>query len=149
MVYICLLLYIDMFELSLCGMFVIFFFKQKTADEMRISDWSSDVCSSDLHQQREQCEQLLTVHGLAQHRPEPRAQHAGDSERRGATPLHVALAGMVVQADKCVGRNRKRAGSERYMWVAHPHPVDHEPPRENGAPATDKPEREAHNATGN
>src|SRR3546814_9280323 len=26
-----------------------FFFKQKTADEMRISDWSSDVCSSDLH----------------------------------------------------------------------------------------------------
>src|SRR3546814_11019147 len=33
----------------------IFFFKQKTAYEMRISDWSSDVCSSDLfpnHQSR-------------------------------------------------------------------------------------------------
>src|SRR3546814_3990834 len=29
---------------------VIFFFKQKTAYEMRISDWSSDVCSSDLLQ---------------------------------------------------------------------------------------------------
>src|SRR3546814_1106195 len=29
-------------------MFVFFFFKQKTAYEMRISDWSSDVCSSDL-----------------------------------------------------------------------------------------------------
>src|SRR3546814_7891685 len=28
--------------------FWIFFFKQKTAYEMRISDWSSDVCSSDL-----------------------------------------------------------------------------------------------------
>src|SRR3546814_5338693 len=28
--------------------FSIFFFKQKTAYEMRISDWSSDVCSSDL-----------------------------------------------------------------------------------------------------
>src|SRR3546814_11098810 len=27
---------------------MIFFFKQKTAYEMRISDWSSDVCSSDL-----------------------------------------------------------------------------------------------------
>src|SRR3546814_9133843 len=27
----------------------IFFFKQKTAYEMRISDWSSDVCSSDLY----------------------------------------------------------------------------------------------------
>src|SRR3546814_9892265 len=29
-----------------------FFFKQKTAYEMRISDWSSDVCSSDLHQRQ-------------------------------------------------------------------------------------------------
>src|SRR3546814_7812794 len=29
-------------------MLIIFFFKQKTAYEMRISDWSSDVCSSDL-----------------------------------------------------------------------------------------------------
>src|SRR3546814_7512547 len=29
-------------------MFVFIFFKQKTAYEMRISDWSSDVCSSDL-----------------------------------------------------------------------------------------------------
>src|SRR3546814_9973340 len=28
---------------------VVFFFKQKTAYEMRISDWSSDVCSSDLN----------------------------------------------------------------------------------------------------
>src|SRR3546814_10616649 len=27
---------------------LVFFFKQKTAYEMRISDWSSDVCSSDL-----------------------------------------------------------------------------------------------------
>src|SRR3546814_2169045 len=32
-----------------CGIMVFFFFfKQKTAYEMRISDWSSDVCSSDL-----------------------------------------------------------------------------------------------------
>src|SRR3546814_3919866 len=29
----------------MCG---VFFFKQKTAYELRISDWSSDVCSSDL-----------------------------------------------------------------------------------------------------
>src|SRR3546814_8489057 len=28
---------------------LIFYIKQKTAYEMRISDWSSDVCSSDLH----------------------------------------------------------------------------------------------------
>src|SRR3546814_2831028 len=31
-----------------CIFVFIFFFKQKTAYEMRISDWSSDVCSSDL-----------------------------------------------------------------------------------------------------
>src|SRR3546814_9251631 len=30
------------------GALFLFFFKQKTAYEMRISDWSSDVCSSDL-----------------------------------------------------------------------------------------------------
>src|SRR3546814_6563528 len=30
------------------SLFVFFFFKQKTAYEIRISDWSSDVCSSDL-----------------------------------------------------------------------------------------------------
>src|SRR3546814_3917530 len=34
---------------SLC---IFFFFKQKTAYEMRISDWSSDVCSSDLAEDR-------------------------------------------------------------------------------------------------
>src|SRR3546814_5564396 len=32
--------------------YCIFFFKQKTAYEMRISDWSSDVCSSDLERYR-------------------------------------------------------------------------------------------------
>src|SRR3546814_1835288 len=30
------------------SLFLFYFFKQKTAYEMRISDWSSDVCSSDL-----------------------------------------------------------------------------------------------------
>src|SRR3546814_6361827 len=34
-----------------------FFFKQKTAYEMRISDWSSDVCSSD----------LVEIHGQHEH----------------------------------------------------------------------------------
>src|SRR3546814_1300911 len=36
-----------MFYAAVLCMFI-FFFKQKTAYEMRISDWSSDVCSSDL-----------------------------------------------------------------------------------------------------
>src|SRR3546814_19165519 len=34
--------------MRLCVWSCFFFFKQKTAYEMRISDWSSDVCSSDL-----------------------------------------------------------------------------------------------------
>src|SRR3546814_6644080 len=33
-----------------CVILLFFFFKQKTAYEMRISDWSSDVCSSDLEE---------------------------------------------------------------------------------------------------
>src|SRR3546814_2428207 len=37
-----------MFFCVVCSLLVFFFFKQKTAYEMRISDWSSDVCSSDL-----------------------------------------------------------------------------------------------------
>src|SRR3546814_13514604 len=36
------------YHYSIGFMFLFFFFKQKTAYEMRISDWSSDVCSSDL-----------------------------------------------------------------------------------------------------
>src|SRR3546814_5880516 len=37
-----------MFGFYLCGCLWFFFFKQKTAYELRISDWSSDVFSSDL-----------------------------------------------------------------------------------------------------
>src|SRR3546814_9768008 len=40
-----------------------FFFKQKTAYEMRISDWSSDVCSSDL---REKLQQELYITRIAE-----------------------------------------------------------------------------------
>src|SRR3546814_2586862 len=39
------------FLLSFC-LLLFFFFKQKTAYDWRISDWSSDVCSSDLREQR-------------------------------------------------------------------------------------------------
>src|SRR3546814_3834972 len=54
---------------EMCFFFVydFFFFKQKTAYEMRISDWSSDVCSSDLvfSQQRKR----LGIQATAQMRP--------------------------------------------------------------------------------
>src|SRR3546814_3124682 len=39
------------------------FFKQKTAYEMRISDWSSDVCSSDLLVSAGMFNQVFTLHG--------------------------------------------------------------------------------------
>src|SRR3546814_10666675 len=59
----------------------LFFFKQKTAYEMRISDWSSDVCSSDL-----QLRHGLTRSGDA----EDRLELAGgnDNSRRGDETRH-------------------------------------------------------------
>src|SRR3546814_131034 len=41
-----------------------FFFKQKTAYEMRISDWSSDVCSSDLPGEDGSVQGMLDLMGL-------------------------------------------------------------------------------------
>src|SRR3546814_2446371 len=45
---LCLILLMSLNVLVLLLVIFFFFFKQKTAYEMRISDWSSDVCSSDL-----------------------------------------------------------------------------------------------------
>src|SRR3546814_6092546 len=46
----CCVVYMSYIYLHIYFLFIcfVFFFKQKTAYEMRISDWSSDVCSSDL-----------------------------------------------------------------------------------------------------
>src|SRR3546814_14849962 len=52
----------------MCVFVVFFFFKQKTAYELRISDWSSDVCSSDLIT----AEQFADVAAQEMHRiPDP------------------------------------------------------------------------------
>src|SRR3546814_8730391 len=51
------------------GAVFVFFFKRKTAYDMRISDWSSDVCSSDLHGAAALCElplRSLPRHGAAE-----------------------------------------------------------------------------------
>src|SRR3546814_4678825 len=50
-----------MYDKLLC--FFFFFFKQKTAYEMRISDWSSDVCSSDLFETGCPAIQQMYVYG--------------------------------------------------------------------------------------
>src|SRR3546814_16220902 len=58
-----------------CCVCCFFFFKQKTAYEMRISDWSSDVCSSDLIARlgvlfdRARAGQLLGVQGQVMRSP--------------------------------------------------------------------------------
>src|SRR3546814_7683195 len=58
---------------------LLFFFKQKTAYEMRISDWSSDVCSSDLRGGRLDARRL----GIGA---------AGQYRHRGAAPAEPAAA---------------------------------------------------------
>src|SRR3546814_9540553 len=59
-------------------MLFVFFFKQKTAYDMRISDWSSDVCSSDL------VGRLVDVHWNSLHAVREQGLHA----RAGAADLH-------------------------------------------------------------
>src|SRR3546814_4447701 len=60
----------------------VFFFKQKTAYEMRISDWSSDVCSSDLQAQRHTPGPSASLHGGAQARAKTACRgRRGDGRR--------------------------------------------------------------------
>src|SRR3546814_16892531 len=65
-------------------MMYFFFFKQKTAYEMRISDWSSDVCSSDLPSSSEEGFGVVDA-GAAHH---PAATSPGSAEPSlAASPL--------------------------------------------------------------
>src|SRR3546814_4247582 len=68
-----------------CGVFLFFFFKQKTAYEMRISDWSSDVCSSDLLLD-ELAQHILVV----VHRPPERGQGHVDADQYGGKKGDIA-----------------------------------------------------------
>src|SRR3546814_6185914 len=67
----------------MCCRIAFFFFKQKTAYEMRISDWSSDVCSSD----------LLHLAGEAGQAGIAGALHGGSTNRRQE---HVIAKGALV-----------------------------------------------------
>src|SRR3546814_10490321 len=78
-----------LFCVSLWMFRLFFFFKQKTAYEMRISDWSSDVCSSDLGR-----ESLRHTEG--RHR-----RHAPGRERHGR-------AGELVKGDRPTGEDHDR-----------------------------------------
>src|SRR3546814_4370995 len=59
----------------------VFFFKQKTAYEMRISDWSSDVCSSDLA--------VGDVDIAAEHRVAVKIEAAETVEEQAGSDLHI------------------------------------------------------------
>src|SRR3546814_1006151 len=61
----------------------VFFFKQKTAYEMRISDWSSDVCSSDLARQH----RLLEPAGHLRRIPLSRAAGLGRRRTERLNPI--------------------------------------------------------------
>src|SRR3546814_10768802 len=89
-------------ECIVCLVFV--FFKQKTAYEMRISDWSSDVCSSDLEKIHDEEDQ---DHGLAQCLRHLRQRHLdelGRIERHG--PLDRSEERRV--GKECVSAGRSR-----------------------------------------
>src|SRR3546814_1497504 len=68
-----------------------FFFKQKAADEMRISDWSSDVCSSDLIALLNLAEDLR----LAEHLAFQGSGHRQQVAQRILAEVAVALAGQL------------------------------------------------------
>src|SRR3546814_4923663 len=84
-------------------MLCFFFFKQKTAYELRISDWSSDVCSSDLddgplpleeaEHHRDQQRHRIARHGRDHHRDQagkrlPVGDGGRPAQQEGAGPSH-------------------------------------------------------------
>src|SRR3546814_6583945 len=73
--------------------FCFFFFKQKTAYEMRISDWSSDVCSSDLllvQHQRRRGDGRNGSRGNARHVGFPPGTLSAGSDQRGSGRARAA-----------------------------------------------------------
>src|SRR3546814_21144731 len=86
--------------------FYFFFFKQKTAYEMRISDWSSDVCSSDL---QSHLLVLLTAGANSAERPVARAAgfFAGCAHAQGNETVPPAINPCSMQ---------RNANAEEHPW---------------------------------
>src|SRR3546814_14640966 len=80
----------------------VFFFKQKTAYEMRISDWSSDVCSSDLKPGRNISQ--ITFLSRTNRRFGISRDYAGTSM---AVP-HVSATAALIIASGVLGRSEER-----------------------------------------
>src|SRR3546814_4820434 len=90
-----------------------FFFKQKTAYEMRIIDWSSDVCSSDLLGQG-RGDHPLDVEAASSPCADLRHLAGGGTHRlrRGEAKAHGPRLGLVGEAERQIGRAscRERVG---------------------------------------
>src|SRR3546814_83038 len=78
-----------------------FFFKQKTAYEMRISDWSSDVCSSDL---------IAAQHGVEPHAGATLQHHRTNQDGRLGDEI-LAVANHRARAD-AIRSEERRVGKE-------------------------------------
>src|SRR3546814_18820871 len=85
-----------------------FFFKQKTAYEMRISDWSSDVCSSDLRLAAVAVQRLDDQRAVAPVEILHRVEIAGDHRRRHifGEIEHEHFLGRVADRDRVVDHQR-------------------------------------------
>src|SRR3546814_6356751 len=91
-----------------------FFFKQNTAYEMRISDWSSDVCSSDLERRRRNGGSRCRLHAHPRRFPcdshlQPRAQDRPRRRDRDQDRKSVVEGKSVsIRVDLGGGRNVKK-----------------------------------------
>src|SRR3546814_10111225 len=93
----------SVFLLWLIILLVFFFFKQKTAYEMRISDWSSDVCSSDLRPRSRRGRRAATVRSRVDGRPD-----AGDGRVRSLPGDHPTRSEERRVGKECVSTCRSR-----------------------------------------
>src|SRR3546814_1648918 len=98
---------------------VVFFFKQKTAYEMRISDWSSDVCSSDLIvRQRELQPPPHAIAGLAQHLVDAQragVEHQHTMRRIEPVQAQISAAGELLLVKVEIGRASRRERVCQYV----------------------------------
>src|SRR3546814_6059126 len=91
--------------------FCIFFFKQKTAYELRISDWSSDVCSSDLA--RPEADGTITLLGRGSSCINTGGEKVHPDEVAAAVKTHPDVADAIV-----VGAPDERFGQRVVAGVA-------------------------------
>src|SRR3546814_16226948 len=111
----------------------LFFFKQKPAYEMRISDWSSDVCSSDLHAGEDAREHDVSKamppaigridlrRARAHDNVELVFQQAAHNPRRGGS----VIATIAIRTDIDVGANIGEHAADEIAITPHTFPAQH------------------------